>query len=157
MAGNLPRWIQHADLMRSRSLHSLLRSLSKHAVALGQGAMGLRKGEKLGGGFAIDRMMDLSLYPPEQRLFMNRLYAAMFAYVPEPYEGEVVVYEAKVTPLFSVPQIGRIWSKFAPQSEIVRIVGTHIGMMQEPYVDALAKDICGRVLKFHTRKSKQLS
>jgi thioesterase domain-containing protein len=157
MAGNLPRWIQHADLMRSRSLHSLLRSLSKHAVAIGKGAMGLRQGEKLGGGFAIDRMMDLSLYPPGQRLFMNRLYAAMFAYVPDPYADEVIVYEAKVTPLLSLPQIGRIWRKFAPQAEIVRIVGTHIGMMHEPYVDALAEDIRGRVIKFFTRKSKQQS
>jgi thioesterase domain-containing protein len=157
MAGNLPRWVQHADLMRSRSLHSLLRSLSKHAVAIGKGAMGLRQGELRGGGFAIDRLMDLSLYPPDQRLFMNRLYAAMFAYVPEAYAGEVIVYEAKVTPLLSVPQIGRIWRKFAPQSEIVRVIGTHIGMMHEPYVDALAKDICGRVMKFFTRKSTQQS
>ena len=157
MAGNLPRWVQHADLMRSRSLHSLLRSLSKHAVAIGKGAMGLRQGEKLGGGYAIDRMMDLSLYPPDQRLFMNRLYAAMFAYIPEPYAGEVIVYEAKVTPLLSLPQIGRIWRKFAPQAEIVRIIGTHIGMMHEPYVDAMAEDICERVVKFFTRKSKQQS
>ncbi len=157
MAGNLPRWIQHADLMRSRSLHSLLRSLSKHAVAIGKGAMGLRQGEKLGGGFAIDRMMDLSLYPPDQRLFMNRLYAAMFAYIPEPYAGEVVVYEAKVTPLLSLPQIGRIWRKFAPQAEIVRIVGTHIGMMHEPYVDALAEDICMRMSNFLTPESKPQS
>jgi thioesterase domain-containing protein len=157
MAANLPRWIQHADLMRSRSLHSLLRSLSKHAVAIGKGAMGLRQGEKLGGGFAIDRMMDLSLYPPDQRLFMNRLYAAMFAYLPGPYAGEVIVYEAKVTPLLSLPQIGRIWRKFAPQAEIVRVVGTHIGMMHEPYVDALAEDICERVTKFLARKSMQPS
>jgi thioesterase domain-containing protein len=155
MAGNLPRWIQHADLMRSRSMHSLLRSLSKHAVAIGKGAMGLRQGEKLGGGFAIDGMMDLSLYPPDQRQFMNRLYAAMFTYVPEPYPGEVIVYEAKVTPLLSLPQIGRIWRKFAPQAEIVRIIGTHIEMMHEPYVDALAEDICVRVVRFFTRKSKQ--
>jgi thioesterase domain-containing protein len=157
MAGNLPRWVQHADLMRSRSLHSLLRSLSKHAVAIGKGAMGLRQGEKRGGGFAIDGLMDLSLYPPDQRQFMNRLFAAMFTYVPEPYPGEVVVYEAKVTPLLSLPQIGRIWRKFAPQAQIVRIVGTHIGMMHEPYVDALAEDICRRVSDFFAHKSRQQS
>jgi hypothetical protein len=154
MARNVPHWVQHADLMRSRSLHSLLRSLSKHAVAIGKGAMGLRQGEKLGGGYAIDGMMDLSLYPPDQRLFMNRLYAAMFAYIPEPYGGEVVVYEARVTPLLSLPQIGRIWRRFAEQAEIVRIIGTHIGMMHEPYVDILAEDICRRVSTFFSRKNK---
>jgi thioesterase domain-containing protein len=157
MAGNVPRWIMHADLMRSRSLHSLLRSLRKHAVAIGKSAVGLRQGEKLGGGYAIDRMMDLSLYPPAQRLFINRLYAAMFAYVPEPYAGEVAVYEARVTPLMSLPQIGRVWRKLAPQAEIVSIVGTHIGMMHEPYVDALAEDVRARVIKFFSVKNKQQS
>jgi thioesterase domain-containing protein len=157
VAGNVPRWIMHADLMRSRSLHSLLRSLRKHAVAIGKSAMGLKQGEKLGGGYAIDRMMDLSLYPPAQRLFINRLYAAMFSYFPEPYAGEVVVYEAKVTPLLSLPQIGRIWRKLAPRAEIVSIVGTHIGMMQEPYVDALAEDVHARVIKFFSGKNKQQS
>jgi thioesterase domain-containing protein len=155
VAGNVPRWLLHADLMRSRSLHSLLRSLRKHAVAIGKSTLGLKQGEKLGGGYAIDRMMDLSLYPPVQRLFINRLYAAMFSYFPEPYGGEVVVYEAKVTPLLSLPQIGRIWRKLAPRAEIVGIVGTHIGMMHEPYVDALAEDMLARVVKFFSGENKQ--
>jgi len=157
MAGNIPRWVMHADLMRSRSVHSLLRSLSKHAVAIAKSAMGLKQGEKLGGGYAVDRMMDLSLYPPAQRFFINRLYAAMFSYFPQPYSGDLVVYEATVTPLLSLPQIGRIWRKFAPQAEIVGIVGTHIGMMHEPYVDALAEDMRARVIKFFSGKNKQQS
>jgi thioesterase domain-containing protein len=81
----------------------------------------------------------------------------MFNYIPQPYAGEVIVYEAKVTPLLSLPQIGRIWRKFASQAQIVRIVGTHIGMMHEPYVDALAEDICGRVGEFFTGESRQQS
>jgi thioesterase domain-containing protein len=151
---NVPRWIMHADLMRSRSLHSLLRSLSNNAFAIAKGVLGLKRGEKLGGGYAIDRVMDLSLYPPAQRVFINRLYAAMFAYLPEKYSEDVVVYEAKVTPLLYLPQVGRIWRKYAPQSEIVSIVGTHIGMMQEPYVANLADDMRARILNFFAGKSK---
>lgn len=157
MARNLPRWVMHADLMRSRSLHSLMRSLSKHAVAIGKGVLGLRRGEKLGGGYAIDRMMDLSLYPPNQRLFINRLYAALFSYHPEKYLGDVVVYEARVTPLLYLPQVGRIWRKFAPQAEIVSIVGTHIGLMREPYVAALAEDVRERVTRYFSGTLAQIS
>jgi thioesterase domain-containing protein len=148
MARNVPRWLLHADLMRSRSVHSLMWSLSKHAIAIGKGAMGLKRTEKLGGGYAIDRVMDLSLYPPAQRLFINRLFSAMFSYFPEQYPGEVVVYEAKVTPLLYLPQVGRSWRKLAPRSEIVSLVGTHIGIMHDPYVSALADDLHARVTKF---------
>jgi thioesterase domain-containing protein len=59
-----------------------------------------------------------------------------------------VVYEAKITRLLYLSQIGRTWSKFAPQSEIIPIVGTHISMMHEPYVDALANDLRGRIVEF---------
>jgi thioesterase domain-containing protein len=144
LARNIPRWLLHADLMRSRSLHSLMWSLSKHAVAIGKGAMGLKRTEKLGGGYAIDRIMDLSLYPPAQRLFINRLFSALFSYTPDPYPGEVLY----------LPQIGRTWHKIAPRAEIVNIVGTHIGIMHDPYVSALADDMRERVSKFFAGTSK---
>jgi thioesterase domain-containing protein len=53
-----------------------------------------------------------------------------------------------VKPLLYLPQIGRIWQKFAQQAEIVEIVGTHISMMHEPYVDALANDMRKRIGAF---------
>jgi thioesterase domain-containing protein len=154
MARNVPRWLMHADLMRSRSVHSLMWSLSKHAVAIGKGALGLKRTEKLGGGYSIERVMDLSLYPAEQRLFINRLFSAMFSYFPEPYQGDVVVYEANVSPLLYLPQVGRTWHKIAPRSEIVRVVGTHIGIMHDPYVSALADDMKARVIKFFAGTSQ---
>ncbi len=92
--------------------------------------------------------MDLSPYQPAHRSFINRLFAALFAYVPEKYSGNIVVYEAKITPLLYLPQIGHIWRKFAPQSEVVDIIGTHISMMREPYVDALAKDVRNRIAAY---------
>jgi thioesterase domain-containing protein len=151
MARNAPRWFLHADLMRSRSLHSLMWSLSKHLIAVGKAVLGLKRAEKLGGGYSIDRVMDLSLYPPAQRVFINRLFAAMFAYFPETYPAEVIVYEAKVAPLLYQPQIGRIWQKLAPRSQIVEVLGTHIGIMHDPYVAALADDIRTRVTNYFSR------
>jgi thioesterase domain-containing protein len=153
LAQNLRGWLNHSDLMRSRSLHSLAWSISNNAFALGKGALGLKRGQKLGGGYAINGLMDLTLYPPAQREFINRLYAALFNYVPTPYVGDVVVYEAKVTPLLYLPQVANIWRSYAPQSEIIRVVGTHIGMMHEPYVDAMARDMCNRILQFFSGKT----
>ncbi len=149
---NLPRWTIHSDLMRSRSFQSLKWSFSNNAYAIRKGALGLKRGEKLGGGYSVEGIMDVSRYQPAQKSFVNRLFASLFAYVPKEYSGDVVVYEAKITPLLYLPQIGRRWSQFAPQSEIVPIVGTHISMMREPYVDALAMHLRGRVSQFFRDK-----
>jgi hypothetical protein len=134
--------------MRNRTLRSLVWSLTNNAYALGKRAIGLRRGEKIGGGYSIEGIMDLSPYQPTHRLFIDRLFGAMFQYVPGDYSGKVVVYEAKITPLLYLPQIGRTWRNFAPQSEVVDIVATHIGMMREPYVDALADDMRARITEF---------
>jgi thioesterase domain-containing protein len=145
---NLPGWMNHGDLMRSRTLRSLVWSLTNNAYAIGKRVMGLKRGEKFGGGYAIEGIMDLSNYPPLHRSFINRLFAAMFEYVPPHYSEKIVVYEARITPLLYLPLIGRTWRRFASQSEIVRIVGTHISMLREPYVHALATDLRGRLTEF---------
>jgi thioesterase domain-containing protein len=154
LARNLRGWIVHADLMRSRSVHSLIWSISNNFSAIGKVALGLRRGQKLSGGYSIDGIMDVSRYPPAQKKFINRLFAALFRYVPNAYSGEVVVYEATITPLLYLPQIGRTWGKIAPKSEIVGIVGTHISMMREPYVGALAEEMRGRIVEFFSRAAQ---
>jgi len=143
----LRRWSARyaIDLMRNRTLRSLLWSISNNASAIGKGALGLKRGQRLGGGYGIEGIMDISRYPPAHKSFINRLFNALFAYSPKPYSGDVVVYEATVKPLLSLPQIGRIWQKFASQAQLVEIVGTHISMMHEPYVDALAQDMRRRL------------
>jgi thioesterase domain-containing protein len=145
---NLPGWVSHADLVRRRSLDSLMWSITNNVSAIGRAAIGLKRGQKLGGEYAIDGIMDVSRYPPDHKSFINRLFQALFAYSPRSYSGDVVVYEATVKPLLYAPQIGHIWQKFAPQSEVVKIVGTHIGMMHEPYVGELAKDMERRIAEF---------
>jgi thioesterase domain-containing protein len=138
---NVPGWLSHGDLIRTRNMRSLIWSISSNAYAISRGAIGLRRGEKLDGGFAIDGVMDVTNYTHEHKLFINRLFSALFKYVPEPYPGQVVLFEAKTTPLLYLPQLGRAWLKIAPQSRIVAVVGTHIGMMHEPYVAALAEQM----------------
>jgi thioesterase domain-containing protein len=151
---NLSRWTIHSDLMRSRSFQSLKWSISHNAYAIRKGALGFKRGEKLRGGYSAEGIMDVSRYPPAQKSFINRLFASLFTYDPKEYSGDVVVYEAKVTPLLYLPQIGWRWSEFAPQSKIVPIIGTHISMMHEPYVDALALDLRQRIAEFSSINPK---
>ena len=153
MLRNIRGWLSHADLMRNRTLRSLLWSISNNASAIGKGAIGLKRGQKFGGGYAIEGIMDVSRYPPVHKSFVNRLFEALFAHTPKSYPGEVVVYEATVKPLLYLPQIGRIWKKFVRQTEVVEIVGTHISMMHEPYVPALANDMRARIAAFFAAKS----
>ena len=153
LARNVRSWLNHADLMRNRTVDSLIWSISNNAMAIGKSAIGLKRGQKFGGGYGIEGIMDVSRYPPTHKAFINRLFSALFAYQPKGYSEEVVVYEATVKPLLSSPQIGRIWRKFASQSEVVGIVGTHISMMHEPYVGALSRDMRGRIAEFFAAHS----
>jgi thioesterase domain-containing protein len=148
---NLRGWVVHADLVRNRTVRSLMWSISNNASSIGKSVIGLKRGEKLGGGFSIGGIMDVSRYPPAQKSFVNRLFSALFAHVPGRYSGDVVVYEAKITRLLYLPQIGRTWTQFAPQSEIIPIVGTHISMMRKPYVSALAEDLRRRLAEFFSK------
>jgi thioesterase domain-containing protein len=148
LARNVRGWMSHGDLMRSRTLHSLIWSISNNATAIGKSAIGLKRGQKLGGGYSIDGIMDVSRYQPVHKSFVNRLFQALFTYAPEKYRGKVVVYEATVKPLLYLPQVGRIWRTIAEESAVVEVVGTHISMMHEPYVDSLANDMRRRITAF---------
>jgi thioesterase domain-containing protein len=146
---NLSGWAAHGDLITNGSLQAWVRSIFQKSSAIGRSFIGLRRGMKLGGGYVI-----YGDYPPAHKLFIHRLLGALFAYVPERYSQDVVVYEASVTPVFHLPQYGSTWRKLAPQTEVVRIVGTHIGMMREPYVDGVAKHMHKRIIEFFSHYDK---
>ena len=153
LARNARDWINHGDLMRTRTLRSLMWSITNNAYAIGKGALGLKRGQKVGGGYGIEGIMDVSRYQPDHKSFIDRLIGALFSYAPASYAEEVIVYEATVKPLLHLPQIGRIWRKFAPRSEVVGIVGTHISMMHTPYVETLARDMSIRILNYFSRQA----
>jgi len=155
LARNLPGWFAHSDLMRNASLKAWVHSVAKNLAGIARGAMGLNQGEKLGGGYTMDALMDLTPYPPAHRAFINRLFSALFRYFPKTYERDVVVYEAAITSLLYSPQYGRAWRMVAPQSEIVRITGTHIAMMHAPYVDELANHMRMRIERVSSRISER--
>lgn len=148
VARNLFAWMKHADVVRKRNVHSLLVSVSNNVSAIGKGLLGLNRAQKLSGRYAIESIMDVSRFQASHVSFINRLFVAALDYTARDYAGDVVVYEAAVKPLLYLPQIGRIWSKLAARTDVVQIVGTHISMMRDPYVGAMARDLRPRILQF---------
>jgi thioesterase domain-containing protein len=150
---NARGWFSHGDLMRKRTLQSLAWSITNNASAISKSVMGLKRGQKIGGGYGVEGIMDVSRYDPAHKSFVNRLFGALFTYSPKRYAGDVVVYEAAVKPLLYLPKIGDAWKSFAPQSTVIEIVGTHISMMHDPYVGPLAADIRKRISDFFAAKA----
>jgi thioesterase domain-containing protein len=146
LARNLPGWLRHGGLSKRKDSNPLWRRLSSNAVALGRIARGRRPTERLNGGHYIDEVMSLARFPLDQRRFIQCLYESCFAYRPSQYTAPVAVYEAQVTPLFHLPQIGGRWKQIAPHCSVVGVATSHLGMLQEPHVAALAADLRARIL-----------
>jgi len=134
--------------MRAWSMRSLIWSITNNASAIGKRAIGLRRGKV--GRRLLDRGHHgrVTLSSRAEIVSSTGFFAALFSYAPPQYPGEVVVYEAQTTPLLYLPEIGRRWSGFAPACKVVRVVGTHISMMGQPYVGALASDLRARITEF---------
>jgi thioesterase domain-containing protein len=145
LVGNWPGWILNELLSRNWAPRTLIERVVRNAVLLGRAMTGRRRGERLRGGYGIDDYMDLSRFPPEQRSFINRFYAALFSYVPAIHPERIVVYEAKIKPLIYSPQMRRIWRAIAPGAEYVSIAGNHLTMLREPFVTDLARDLAERI------------
>lgn len=144
VAANLPGWVQQ-DLRKS-PLRSLIRRIRAKASAVSRTAAAGKAGRPgLTGGFAVEGFMDISRYPPHQKLFTIRLYNAILKYRPINYYGEVVVYEAKTKPLYNFPQVGAIWKHLALKSIIIHVNGTHASLLRKGYVHSLADDLQKRI------------
>jgi len=142
LAVNLPRWIGDnlgsgwgfrgvADRLK-RELKLTVRSIAS-------------PGRKAQPGSAVDAFADTSRWPTEQAAFARSLFDALERYEPKPYGGRVLVYAAKTQPLFHLLQVSATWSKIASEIETVPVDGTHISMMREPRVAALAADLRARL------------
>lgn len=145
LAGNLPGWIRHEDLMKKGAFRSLVRRARQKSIALVKGGTADQRSARSANDHAVEGFIDLSRFPAEQKSFMKRLYAALLAYHPKSYSGDVVAYEAQVKPLFHLPQLSRVWRKIAPGTVIVSVKGTHASILRKTHVQALADDLRQRI------------
>lgn len=145
LAANLPRWVLHDVLTPPGPRLATLARVARRASVIGHAAVARSRGRELAGARAVAGFMDLERYPPEQRAFMGRLYDALRHYVPKAYPGAVAVYEAHVGPLLHLPQVGRIWRGLAADAVVVRVNGTHLGILRHAHVTHIARDLQARI------------
>jgi thioesterase domain-containing protein len=144
LACNLPRWLRD-DLMKNWSRWLFVKRVLNKAITLCKMAMSGIRGEPMARGHAIQSFVDTSSYPDAQVSFMKALFDALRRYVPKEYSGDVLVYVAKTQPLFHLLQVEAVWTKIAAQLEIVAVGGTHLSMIENPRVVALADHLRKRL------------
>lgn len=78
---------------------------------------------------------------------MESFYGAVMRYVPKPYDGRVLLFQA-TEPLYDLNEVDETWKKIAPRLEIVRVRGTHASVVNEPHVLPLAAHLRKRLREF---------
>jgi thioesterase domain-containing protein len=86
----------------------------------------------------VQELLGKEAWSNDQANFIRALWEAQRTYVPKPYFGRVVLYEAEVQPLFHLLQLRDAWAKITQQVETVRLPGGHGSMFREPGVSILA-------------------
>jgi thioesterase domain-containing protein len=63
-------------------------------------------------------------------------------YKPQRYAGHLTLFRARMQPLFSSHDPRKGWSRVATGGiEVRNIPGNHLGMLQEPHVQVLAREL----------------
>lgn len=136
LIANVPRWLRD-DQQKTWSWRAfnrrILRKLTFH-TQVSLPALGSRQTLH---GDAVSDLLKSDGWSTGQTAFMRALFVAGRDYVPKPYAGRVVVYEARTQPLWHLLQVGAAWKKIAEQTEIVVLKGGHTSLVHEPAISAL--------------------
>ena len=90
----------------------------------------------------IEEMGDLSEFSEQHRKVARAQYQALKQYKPQVYPGRLTLFRARMQPLFSSHKPDKGWGRLAAGGLDIRIVpGNHLGMLQEPHVKTLAKEL----------------
>jgi thioesterase domain-containing protein len=144
LVANLPRWI--AERMSRDGMWADLR------YRAGQKVMGRCRSiaARLRGDTALSKYTVRgylgSQFEEKDIVFMEAFSDALDRYRAAPYSGRVLLYEARTQPLHHLLQTGAAWKTVAKRLEIVPVKGSHVSMIEEPHVRALAEHLSRVVL-----------
>ena len=94
----------------------------------------------------IDSFLDTSQYSETHVQYMSSLFHAFRRnYIPKPYAGRAVLYLAKIRPPIHLLELDLAWQSIASDLEMVRVPGTHIGLIKDPNVQVMAADLKRRM------------
>lgn len=145
---NLPRGIAD-ELMRDGGRRSIARRIKGKLKAAW--AKSAAPGGRARRSHAVDGLFDTTGWPEEYKSFIASLYDAVQTYVPKAYGGRVLLYAAKTRPLSQLSPVEAAWAKVSPALEIAHVDGTHLSLIHEPAVIALAGDLRKRLDELHGR------
>jgi thioesterase domain-containing protein len=146
LAGNLPRWIAD-NIAQGWGFRGVANRIKRELKLTMASLFSGRKAER---GATVDAFMDTTVLPPEQAAFARGLFAALEDYVPQPYDGRVLIYAAKTQPLFHLLQVDVAWGKITTRIDTKYLEGTHLSMLREPQVSILASHLQDYLSKLHT-------
>jgi len=144
---NLPGWIQNERIRKKAArvilarLSGLARPLSKPEIRRMQDGAETSK-------HAVYKHVDISRFETDHQRFVIAHDDSFPNHcLTDRYEGNMVVYEAKVQPLLRPHHVRYVWRRIAPRAEIVLIDGTHGSMMSKQSANAMARDLQTRILQ----------
>lgn len=90
----------------------------------------------------LEDAMDTRHLPAQFRNCMETNYRAFKSYVPGPYAGRLVLFRAKMRPLFRAFTPDLNWGQIVSGGiEVIQIPGNHGNILQEPHVRVLAAQV----------------
>ena len=134
---NLPGWIKW-EMRQNKSVYAFVRQMTKKATYRAHMTLPRIKTEQTLYGAAVQNLLDEPQHTSGQMHFVRALYDAMRTYVPKPYPGRVLVFEAKTQPLSHLLQVGAAWKSIAELLEIIQLEGNHFSIFQKPAVQIVA-------------------
>ncbi len=147
VAANFPTWLAYDLRDRDWRPRSVIRRFRNKFQALARMACRRIAERRPAHGYAVDGFMDTSRFSPDYRAFVRALYDAFYRYVPAPYAGPVVVFEASVQPVAHLRQVGATWRRIADPG-IIPVTGTHESIIKAPDGIALAAELRRRLAAF---------
>jgi amino acid adenylation domain-containing protein len=136
-AKGLPSWLAGAlELNGSQWL-----DLIKLKQSMVKAKFGARNGNSHASKL-INEMANLFGFSERHRKVAHAQHRAMRNYRPKVYPGQLTLFRARMQPLFSSHKPDKGWGRLAAGGIEIRVVpGNHLGMLQEPHVKILAKEL----------------
>ena len=134
--------------MRKKAARIILARLSNWARPLSKPAMRRMQDEAETSKHAVYKHIDISGFETDHQRFVMAHYDSIINHrLADQYDGNVVVYEAKVQPLLHPYHVRYVWRRIAPRAEIVSIDGTHSTLVSKQSANAIARDLQTRILQ----------
>jgi amino acid adenylation domain-containing protein len=90
----------------------------------------------------VEDLVDLTLYPEEQKKLWSAHLRALLEYKPKQYKGKVLLFRSPGHPLFCSFDLNNGWSEYCTELSLIEIPGAHETILKEPFVSSLAKTFC---------------